>query len=180
MPRTSAITWSAGGFRKADSCPPYRGSRRHGTPRGPRYGGRAGLSRFDFVSTWGVMLRVRDRIDTPRRERMEQGEPFHRMDRRPPVREGNRGGPGRGAASETGGLRLRPGLHLRAEAGHQDPVARAGGDGPDVDPHPQLLEAERAALRRAPGPEQGRDRGEVRRRTGPDMAPQLRRSSSPA
>ena len=31
------------------------------------------------------------------------------------------------------GLRLRRGLHLHVEAGHQDPVAGPGGDGPDVD-----------------------------------------------
>ena len=85
-----------------------------------------------------------------------------------------------GAAAQGAGLRLRPGLHLGAQARHPHPVDRAGRDGPDVDPGPQLLAAERAPLRRAAGAEQGRDGREVRRRAGQDLAPQLRHPAAGA
>ena len=43
-----------------------------------------------------------------------------------------------------------------------------------------LLAAERAPLRRAAGPEQGGDRGQVRRRAGQDLAPRLRHAAAAA
>ena len=73
------------------------------------------------------------------------------------------------------GLHLRRGLHLAAEARHPHPVDRPGRHGPDVDPRPSELAPQRAALRRPAGPEQGGDGGEVRRRAGADLAPQLLR-----
>ena len=48
-------------------------------------------------------------------------------------------------------LRLRRRFHLGVEARHQDALAGARGDGPDVDSGAQFLAAQRAPLRRAAG-----------------------------
>ena len=45
------------------------------------------------------------------------------------------------------GIHFRRRLHLAAEARDPHAVDRAGRDGPDVDPRPSLLAAERAPLR---------------------------------
>src|SRR5207244_1760563 len=47
----------------------------------------------------------------------------------------------------------RLGVHFGAETRHQDALARAREDGPDVDPGAPLLAPERAPLRRAAGAE---------------------------
>ena len=71
-----------------------------------------------------------------------------------------------GRAAEGRRLRLRRRLHVGAQARDPDAVDRARRDGPDVDSGPAIVAAERAPLRCAAGPQQGRDRGEVRRRAG--------------
>ena len=78
-----------------------------------------------------------------------------------------------GAAAARGRLRVRRGVHLGAEACHSDLVAGAGRARSAVDPGRAFVAAERAALRRAAGAGQGRDRGQVRRRAGQDLAPRL-------
>ena len=85
-----------------------------------------------------------------------------------------------GPAAEGRRLRVRRGLHLGAQARHLDAVARAGRDGPHLAAGGQRLAPERAPLRRAAGPEQGRDGEEVRRRAGAGLAPQLRHAAARA
>src|SRR5579864_280208 len=115
-----------------------------------------------------------------RRIDLEQGKPVYRLDRRGPLPARHRGGAARGRTAEAGGVRLRSGAYLGAETGHQDAVARARRHGPDVDTGARLLAAERAPLRRAAGPEQGGNGGEIRRGTGTYLAAQLRRAPSRA
>jgi len=70
-----------------------------------------------------------------RRIHVERSQHLHRLGRRQPQREGTgRGQPGREAA-QGGGVRVRRGVHERAEARYQDAVDRAGGVGFDVHPH---------------------------------------------
>ncbi len=76
------------------------------------------------------------------------------------------------------GLHLRPGLHLGAQARDPHAVDHARRDGPDVAAGQERLAPERAPLRRAAGPGQGRDRRQVRRRAGAGMAPQLRHAAA--
>ena len=61
---------------------------------------------------------------------------------------------------------------LRRGDQHRQP--RAGQGRPALDPGASRLAAQRAPLRRAAGPEQGRDQGEVRRRAVHGLAAQLR------
>src|SRR3546814_14510261 len=69
-------------------------------------------------------------------------------------------------------IRFRSDLHERADA--RDPHAqhRAREDGATVAADREGLAVERAALRRADGPQQGRDRRTSRRRAGAYLAPQ--------
>ena len=97
------------------------------------------------------------------------------------VGEGRRGGDARPAELLQGRrLRLRRRLHVGAQARHPHALDRARRAGPDVDPRAPRLAAQRAALRRAAGPEQGRDRREVRRGAGEDLAAQLRHPAAGA
>ena len=72
------------------------------------------------------------RADPPRRIDLEPGEPLHRLDRRRPHRHRRRAGQRGRPPAEGGRLRLRPRLHLGAQARHLDPVARARRDGPHL------------------------------------------------
>ena len=83
-----------------------------------------------------------------------------------------------GRALRDEGLRVRRRLHLRAEAGHQDALDCARTDGPDVDPGAQHLAPQRAALRRAAGPQQGRDGRQTRHGADQHLAPELRRAAA--
>ena len=83
-------------------------------------------------------------------------------------------------AAQGRGVHVRRRLHLGAQAGHPDALDGARRDGPDVDPGPALLAAQRAALRGAAGAEQGPDRGQVRRRAGAGLAAELRHPAAPA
>ena len=111
---------------------------------------------------------------------MEPGEPLHGLDRRRFEPEGVRGGEGRREAAARGGLHVRRGLHVRAQARHSDVVDCHRRNGPDVDPGAPPLAAQRAALRRAAGPEQGGDDEDPRRGTGEDLAAQLRDTAARA
>jgi len=114
------------------------------------------------------------RSDPPRRKHLEPGEPVHGVDGRGTHREGHRGSPPGRENSRERGVRLRRRLHVRAQARHQDPLDRPGGDGPHVDPRPQQLAAQRAPLRGAAGTQQEGDGRQTRREAGPDLAPELR------
>ena len=105
---------------------------------------------------------------------MEQRKPLHRVAGRAALGQGARRSQSRGRASEERGLRLRQGVHLGAAPRDKDALVRARGNRPDVDTGREIMEAQRAPLRRAPGAQQGRDRGEIRRRAGQNLAPQLR------
>ena len=83
-----------------------------------------------------------------------------------------------GELLEGRGVHVRRRVHVGPEAGDPHALDRAGRAGPDVDPRGALVAAQRAALRGAPGPEQGADRGEVRRRAGLDLAAELRRPAA--
>ena len=77
-------------------------------------------------------------------------------------------------------LHLRHRLHVAAHAGDPDVVDHARRHGSHVAAGHRQLAAERAALRRAAGAEQGRDRRKARRRAGEDLAPQLRHPAAAA
>ena len=111
---------------------------------------------------------------------LEPRKPLHRLDRRRPLAEGRRRGARRRTPAQDRGLRLRPRLHLGAQARHPHALARARRARPDVAAGGEALAPERAPLRRAAGPEQGRDGGEVRRGAGARLAPQLRHPAAPA
>ena len=69
----------------------------------------------------------------PRRERLEPGEPLHRLDRRRPLRDGRWPRPTRPAGCcREGGFDVRHRLHLGAQAGDPDPLDRPRRAGPDV------------------------------------------------
>ena len=72
------------------------------------------------------------------------------------------------------GLRLRPPLHVGVEARHSHRQHRARRARSAVAAGRTELAVERAALRRTPGAEQGRNRRQARRRPGQDLAPRLR------
>ena len=155
--------------------------RRHGdgarNRAGPPRGHRAALRRHQRI----------EESDVPHLAMVRHGEsdwnlrePLHRLGRRRPV------GDRVGAGAKAGEL-------LRAERVEFDQaftsvlkrairtlVDRARRPGPDVAAADHELAAERAPLRRPAGPEQGRDRGEARRRAGQDLAPQLRRPAAAA
>ena len=78
------------------------------------------------------------------------------------------------------GLDVRRRLHLAAPAGDPDALARARGPRAHVAAGPRFMAPQRAPLRGAPGPRQGRDGARVRRRAGPTLAPQLRRPAAAA
>ena len=121
------------------------------------------------------------RPDSPRRIDLEPRKPLHRLDRRRPDADRRRSRRAQaGRLLKRGRLRLRPRLHLGAEARDLDALACARRDGPHLAAGRQRLAPERAPLRRAAGPEQGRDRREVRRRAGAGLAPQLRRAAAAA
>ncbi len=105
---------------------------------------------------------------------MEPRESFHRLGRRRPLAQGNRRSARRRPVAARGRLRLRPGVHLGAQARDPHAVDRAGRARPDVASAGEALAPERAPLRRARGAEQGRDGGEARRAAGARLAPQLR------
>src|SRR3990172_8740045 len=109
----------------------------------------------------------------PRRERVEPREPLHGLDGRGPLAAGGGGGARCGEALARRGLPLRRRPHLGAQAGDTDAVDRPRRHGPHVDPDPDQLAAQRAALRGPSGPQQGRDCAEVRRGAGKGLAPQL-------
>ena len=77
---------------------------------------------------------------------------------------------------------LEPGGPYDLAADPRYPHAAPGARSlrPTVDPGDQGLATERAALRRAYRAQQGRDRAKARRRTGPAVAPQLRRAAAAA
>ena len=81
---------------------------------------------------------------------------------------------GRGEAPEGGRLRLRRRAHVAPQAGDPDALDHPRGHGPPVDPGEEDVASQRAPLRGPPGPQQGGDREEVRRRAGEDLAPRLR------
>jgi hypothetical protein len=58
-------------------------------------------------------------------------------------------------------------------------VDRARGDGPDVDPDPAFVAAERTSLRGTAGPQQGGD-GESSAMRRSDLAPRLRHAAAAA
>ena len=111
---------------------------------------------------------------------LEPREPLHRLGRRRSEREG----PGRGAerrpAAEGRRLHLRRRLLVAAEARDPDAVDRAGRARPAVDSGASLVAAQRTALRRPAGAQQGRDGGEARRGPGQDLAAQLRHPAAAA
>ena len=78
------------------------------------------------------------------------------------------------------GHRFRPLLHQRPDPRDQDAAHRARGDGPAVAARGEGLAAQRAPLWRPHRPRQGRDRGEARRRAGPDLAPLVRHAAAAA
>ena len=95
--------------------------------------------------------------------------------------QGPRGSARRRAAAEGRRLRLRPRLHVGAEA--RDPHAAGSRSTSSICcgfRSIKRLAAERAPLRRAAGAEQGGDRGEARRGAGQDLAPQLRHPAAAA
>ena len=83
-------------------------------------------------------------------------------------------------AAEGRRLHLRRRLHVAAEAGHPHAVDRAGRARPAVDSGASLVAAQRAALRRPAGAEQGRDGRQARRGPGQDLAAQLRHPAAAA
>ena len=95
------------------------------------------------------------RAAPPRRERVEQGQPLHRLGGRPPVGEGPRGGRARRPAAGRARPAARRPAHLGAAAGDHHRRARAGRGRPAVDPGAPVVAAQRAALRRAAGQGQG-------------------------
>ena len=117
----------------------------------------------------------------PRRKHLEQGEPVHRLDRRRPVRPGPRR-----SATKPAGCCARAGYAF--DLAYTSVLKRAirtlwiALDALDLMwiPVDQELAAERAALRRAAGAEQGGNRGEARRGAGQDLAAQLRHPAAAA
>src|SRR6185437_1915890 len=61
----------------------------------------------------------------PRRKRLEQGKPVHRLDGRRPLGYRTRGGEGSRPDAEGAGLRVRRGLYFGAEAGDSHAVERS-------------------------------------------------------
>src|SRR3546814_9137477 len=77
-------------------------------------------------------------------------------------------------------LRARHQLHLGPDAGDQDTGPRARSGGAVVAAGDQGLAPQRASLWRSHRSRQGGDRGEAWRRSGEDLAPQLRHSAAAA
>jgi hypothetical protein len=127
-----------------------------------------------------ILAHAQARPGSSRRIDLEPGKPVHRLDRRRPHRQGRGAGPCRRPAAEGRGLRVRPLLHLGAEAGDLDPLVRARRDGSHLAAGDERLAPERAPLRRAAGPGQGRDDAQVRRRAGARLAAQLRHPAAGA
>src|SRR5581483_9253861 len=124
-------------------------------------------------------IHVQDCPAAPRGVHLEPREPLHGMDRRRPVRSRSRGSPPRRPAAARRGLRVRCRLYLGAQARRAHALDRARRARPGVDPGAQVVAAERASLRNAARPEQGGDRGEIRREKSARMAPQLRYPARP-
>ena len=158
-------------------------------------------SRTDRVSKYNQLLRIEEELGSAREvRRAERHQELSRMITLVLLRHGestwnkeNRftgwydvdlSDRGRAEAEEAGrllregGIHVRRRLHLGAQARHQDAVGRARRAGSALDSGDQELAPQRAPLRRAAGPEQGRDGGETRRRAGQDLAAQLRHSAS--
>ncbi len=115
-----------------------------------------------------------------RTEHLERRESLHGMARRRPVRAGS---PRSGRSRETaarGEDQRRSCLHLGAEARHPHALDHHGRDGSHVGAGGALVAPQRAPLRRAPGAQQGADRGEARRGAGEDLAPELRHPAAAA
>ena len=129
---------------------------------------------------------LRDRHARPARagppwpEHLEPREPVHRLARRRPDRPGPRRSPRRRRAAAHPGLRVPPVLHFGAEARDPHALDRPRRDGPHVGARRARLAPERASLRRAAGPRQGRDDRKVRRRPGQGLAAQLRHPAAAA
>ena len=111
----------------------------------------------------------------PRRVRLEPEEPLHRLGRRRPHREGPRRG-GRAAGELLREAGLLPDVVHTSVLRRAITTANLALDACDRHwiPVRRRLAAQRAALRRAPGPGQGRDAREVRRRAVHALAPLLR------
>ena len=123
---------------------------------------------------------VPTRAATPRRIDLESREPLHRLGRRGHDAHRRRSGSAGRTLAQGSGFGNRPCVHVDAQASHLDQLALPGPDGPRLAAGRQPLAHERAPLRRAAGPEQGRRGAAVRRRSGPDLAPQLRRRAAAA
>src|SRR5579872_5560114 len=133
-----------------------------------------------FFTFNNSILHEKNRIATPRRERLEQGKPLYRLDRRRSFRKragrSARGGP----PAETGRLHLRSRPWFRAQARDTNDVDCARRAGPDVDPTATFLASERAPLRCLARLEQDRHGATLRARADPRLAPQLRHSAAAA
>ena len=108
-----------------------------------------------------------------RRERMELQGPVHRVGGRGALRHRGAGGRERGHAAGPFGTETSRGAYLGADPRDPDRQHRSGGSRPALAPDPQVLAAERAALRRAAGQGQGQDQAGVRRRAVHAVAPLL-------
>ena len=85
-----------------------------------------------------------------------------------------------GDLMKEGGLHLRHRLHVGADPRDQDDVHRARPDEAAVDSGDEVVAAQRAALRRTAGTEQGGNRRQARRGAGQNLAQELRRSAAAA
>src|SRR5213593_4151898 len=112
----------------------------------------------------------------PWRVAVEPGEPLHRLDRRAALAAR------RGRGARRGGEAPRPAhrqaLHFGARARDGDRAPGARDRGHRSTARRARRSPQRAHVRRAPGEEQGRGRGALRRRAGEALAAELRRPAA--
>src|SRR6185295_18843433 len=127
-------------------------------------------SAYVASASWRTMTgpeqHAQARVAAPWRKRLEPGEPFHRLDRCRSLRPRTRGGARSGTASQGRRVCVRYRLYLRPEARDPHAVVLARRARSDVDSGREELAAQRAALWRAPGTEQGGNQAEARRGSG--------------
>lgn len=94
---------------------------------------------------------------------LEQREPVLQLGGPEAERGWGEGGPGLWKTPKGAGLQVRLGIHLHTQPLCSHGVVGAGGHGSGVGPRGQVLEAERAPLRRPDRPEPGTDGPAARR-----------------